>query len=163
VPIAGLLLAGAGAAQAPAGAPAAAAERARDAAALRRDMALLRAQLEALEARLATLEMQAGVGGSQAPEVAAPPAAAGEETRAVASAIYTGTVHSLTRRILTLRDARGELFSVPLGERAQASRDGKPLALEDIPRGAHVRATVSLLPDVPEASEIQVLALPTQR
>ncbi|WP_224369180.1 hypothetical protein [Hyalangium versicolor] len=76
---------------------------------------------------------------------------------AVVTAIYTGTVRSVSSGRLILRDEDGKDFTVQLGDKTRVLRNGQRISAQELKQGTRVRATVDMLSGHNQATEVRTL------
>lgn len=133
---------------------------------LQSEVAQLRQELVLLRAELAEVMASLGVGGAGQAGVASPaagaapaqpPASGGTSGEAVVNAIYTGQVRSVSNRWLVLEDEAGQPFAVELDAQTRILRDGRRISARQLQQGTRVRATVDLLSERNQATEVTTL------
>lgn len=133
---------------------------------LRQQVATLGDEVARLRARMDLLEQErsgvggAGTGGTQAP------ARGGKEEgggTAVTQAFLTGVLEDVSEDHIVLEVPDGQVFTLRITAATQATRDGRPVDVKDLPVGARVQAAYDLGARDSFVSQIVVLqAQPTR-
>lgn len=118
--------------------------RERDASALQEEVRRLQREVEALQAKLRSVQALTGV----SPE-------------AVASATFVGRVKAVGPRRIDVLDQEGNVYELQVDERTRAFRGGERIAIEQIPEGAAVEASLDLISGTERARDI--VLLPVER
>jgi hypothetical protein len=127
-------------------------------------VAELRAQVQELQRQVAALSRTSGpadtgTGGSgtggSAPE-------ADPNTTVVASVLMQGQVAAVSENRIQVRDAEtGDLYTLLVGDRTRATRNGQRISVRSLPQGTPIQAAFNQLADGDSyATRIQVYPAP---